>query len=656
MKGSTNDYYQLFLEAKSSFVEDEIKNEISGDFSDYKIIYSELSKLLNSSSGIGIDSQNTRQQLVIEKVLNPKSSELIDESLQIFQVIRDAITDKVFIFTNKHQWIKAIKLSILYLLYQKIKVDHMVPEEYIFIANSLLYLKKRGFDIESIDGYIKLEDPELVRLATAINYRVEKLGKQGFVKFISVIGKNYSDNEKRFFFYKKRPTIPTFQEPSTPYGYVFNLFCKNLNLTCKLKIAEQEKFFNEIQNLSTHLATIIDVEKMSPWDNINVDSENIIKKLREWVLYPEIYYLPQLSPLHGRKIFPRIFELLEKNTKDSLSEIMLASRIMEKLENYLYQEGALSGEFTEDNILSLCIDLDSPKNILKMLNSISKPANEINKNYLSPFDSTKSNIKETPLIRIKSGYIITNIATYNMAKYRALLKISDKYNPKTEQNLGFALESFIKENFEASNVKYHHSFEYLSPEYMKKITDTNRNQGECDFIVESNDYIFLIEVKKKGLTKDSLSGSPLHLLIDTTLSFIKSINQLTTIELILLNEGKIKNSNNTKTINLDGRDIFKLILSLEDMASLQCDNIKSSILHGLYNTKFSVSNESAIEPIDKINKTLNEFTRLHSELMGKSDDYKHSPFHRVSYLSTPQLLTLLEDVNNNEDFSRNICR
>jgi hypothetical protein len=654
MKGLTNNYYQLFLEAKSSFIESDVIRELKGDFSDYKVIYDEISKLLHDASGIGIDSLHTRKQLVIEERLNSKLSESINESLSIFQSIRDAVTDKVLEFSNKVAWIKAIQLSLLYYLHRKLKTQHGIPEEYHFIAESLFYLKKRGFNIESIDGYIKTDNTELMRLSNAIDYRVKKLGKQGLLNFVSVIGKNYSRDEQRFFFYRRRPIMPTVQKPSPPYGYVFNLFCKNLNSSCKVKAKEQERLLNEIQDLSTHLATVLDIDKTSPWANINVEPENIIEKLTEWVLYPEIFYIPQISPVHGNKIFPRIFELIDNNTEEGLSEIMKTSSVMERIEDSICQQGAISGEFTEKQIVNFCLDIDKPDNIKQILNSISKPAEEINKGYLSPFDAYKSNIREFPLIKTKTGYVVANIATYNMAKYRSLLKVSEKHNPKTEQRLGFALEDFIKERFDKSNIEYHHSVNYSAPEYVKKITNTNRDKGECDFIIESSEYVYLIEVKKKGLTKESHSGSGLHLLLDIALSFLRSINQLTIAEIILLNEGKISYSGGDKEVVLNGRDIFKLVISLEDMASLQCDNIKNSILKGLYNIRVDVNDDSANDVTGRINKTIEEFTLLQEVLISKGHKYQRVPFHHVSYLSTPQLLTILDDVDNNDDLSHNI--
>lgn len=656
MKGKTNDYYQLYLKAKKTYCEEDVKEWFEKDYSDYKNIYEEIKSTLCTTEGIGIDSLHTRMQLVIEAKLSKEASGAINESLNAYQVIRDAVTDKVFDFSHEDAWVKAIHLAFLYYTHRKIQSNYGLPDEYEFIAQSLVYLKEKGFYVESIDGHINPNDPELVRLCTAIEYRVKQVGMEGFVSFMSVVHNNFSQEEQRFFFFRRRPTMPSLQKPLPPYGYVFNLFCKNLGSTKKIKSKELYKRLNEVQDLSTHLATILDLDKMSPWANINVFPENIIQKLTEWVLYPEVFYIPQISPVHGKKIFPRIFELIENNTEEGLSEIIKAAKIMERIEDYIHQQGAICGELTEDGIFDLCLDVDNRDNIRKILNSLSEPAENINKGYMTPFDAQKSNIREIPLIKSNNGYVVSNIATYNIAKYRALLKISLAHNRKAEQKLGFALEDFIKENFEKSHVDHHHAFEYLAPDYIREVTKTARDKGECDFIIESTDYVYLIEVKKKGLTKESQSGHSLNLLLDTVLSFLKSINQLTVAELILLKEGSINSFDGGKRVELNGRRIFKLVLSLEDMASLQCDNIKTSLMHGLYSIRINVSDKLLNADAEKINRILDEFTFLQAELMGINENYKHAPFHCVSYLSTPQLLTILEDVENNEDFSNNISR
>tara|TARA_R110000868_G_scaffold411663_2_gene707271 strand:- start:10086 stop:12164 length:2079 start_codon:yes stop_codon:yes gene_type:complete len=652
MRENTRQYYLLFLSAKKNYCEPRLNHILGSDPSDYKNIYQKIQEILSDEEGIGIDSQNTRLQLTIEEKLSPHHSDEIQQSLSVFGTIRDAIQGKTLNFSNASEWEKAIGLSLLLHNHQKNKTNHVVPEEYTHIAESMFSLKKLGFNIQSVDGIIKEDDPELLRLTTAIDYRVSSLGSNGLNIFNQIISEKFSVNDMRFYLYRTRNTLPKPQEPHPPYGYVFNLFCKYTDSKPKLK--NPAKAINEIQELSTHLATILDIDKMSPWANIHVSHENILGKIREWVLYPEVFYIPQLSPNHGKEMFPRLFELIEGLPSDCIEEILKTCAVLQRIGNELTRIKSVAGHFSEQDLVALCTDIASKQELIKILNNTSTSANLINKDYITPYDAHKSNIKETPLIKTKEGYLIANITTYNIAIFRALLKISNKHYPRSELKFGFALEEFIKEKFLYSNIVFHHSFKYKVPEYIRKEIQTKRHEGECDFIIETKEFIYLVEVKKKGLTKESYSGNIISLLTDTTLSFLKSINQLSIAELILLTDKKLASKQGVEIL-IGKRDVFKLAISFEDMASLQCDSIKTSLLTGLYNIEVnSTTDERGI--IESINKSILEFTRIHNKISITDEKYSHSPFHHVSYISTPQLLTILENCGNNEDFSHRICR
>ncbi len=654
MKGITKEYYSLFLKAKESYSEPSLSLNLGSDPSNYENIYKKIQDTLESQAGIGIDSLKIRLQLTIEEKIDPKKSSEIRESLQILGTIRDAVNGKVFDFSNTTEWKECIQYSLLFNNNRTNKVTHGVPDEYNHIAEALYHLKGYGFTIESIDGYIKEDDTELKRLTIAIDYRASKLGKQGLFTFSAVIANRFSSKDLRFFLFRRRSTMPTLQEPFPPYGYLFNLFCKYTGKKSKFRGKVAVAKIDEIRELSTHLGTIHDFDKMSPWANINVSSEDILEKLREWVVYPEVFYIPQISPIHGKSLFPKIFELIPTLSSNCKDEISKTTAILQRIEDKMISDRAICGELSEQDIFNLCSDIVSREKLSKVLEKISTPSNKINRNYKSPLDATKSNIKEIPLIKSEKGYIVANLGTYNISVYRTLLNIAIDHHPKAEQKFGFAIEEFIKEKLKISNVNFNHSFKYTVPGYIRDISKTNRHEGECDFIIESSEYIFLIEVKKKGITKGSWSGDIVNLLTDTALSFVKSLNQLSIAELMLLNDKKII-SKNGDTVELQNRDIFKLAISFEDMASLQTDSIKNSLLRGLFNTNINTTDNTQ-KHIIEINKTLDEFTLIHGELFTKEGKYENNPFHDISYISTPQLLTILEDTNNNEEFAKSICR
>lgn len=654
MQGHTGQYYLLFLQAKDKYIKEGMGSEFELDPSGYRKTYEKIKNTLENKDGMGIDSLNTRLQLTIEEKLSPNSSCEIRRSLSVFCVVRDAVAKNVLDFSNKKEWVEAIICAMQYQESKHSVARPYVPEEYSCVSESIFELNKLGFKIESIDGLINVRDPEFLRLTCAIDYKVSKLGGVGFDVFNELIVNMFSVRDMRFFFFRRRKVLSSSQKPNLPYGYLFNLFCKNIGNKTKVKKHKVGKKFKEVEKLSMHLSTILEIDKMTPYSNIYVTHENILEKLQEWILYPEVFYIPQMSTNHGKIIFPRLFELIDGFPEDCLKEIKLVTAILQRIEDALIHSKCISGIFSKDELWGLCKDIANRDELSRILNMVSVSSSSINQDYKTPFDSYRANIKEVPLVRRHPDYVVVNIATYNIGVYRTLLKVSLAVYPGTERKLGFALEKFIKERLDKSNIENHHSFKYFVPDPLKISLGTNRHEGECDFIVESKEYIFLVEVKKKGLTKKSWSGDIASILTDTTLSFVKSINQLSIAELILLSEKKIVSKSGTE-IQLKQRDIFKLVISFDDMASLQTDSIKNGLLSGLYNSVISAQGAN-FDNIEDINKILSEFTAAHIELARWGEKYKKNPFHDISYLSTPQLLTILENANNNEEFELNICR
>lgn len=652
MQGNTGKYYLLFCEAKNNYNMEEMMQKLGSDPSDYNNIYKRIRDILECEDGVAVDSSRTRLQLVIEQKLTPKISDKIKESLLIFGVIRDAVERKIIRYDEKLKWIEAIKYSLLYQDHKKLKITLNFPEEYNLIANSISKLRGDGFKVQSIDGLIMQNDPEIFRLSEAIDYRVSKLGSDGFFHFNNEMAKNFSVDDMRFYLYRRRELVFSGQKPKLPFGYLFNLFSKYTGKKSKFKKRVLLTKFNDVKNLATHLATIIDVDKMSPYSNISVSHENIIEKLRDWVLYPEIFYVPQISSIHGKIIFPKLFYFIDDLPVNCRNEVNLVTSILQRIEDVLIRQKYISGQFTESELFHLCKDIVGRDEFLRVLSKISVSCALVNESYKTPFDACNANVKEIPLIKTNEAYVLANIATYNIAIYRTLLNITLSYDSNAEKKLGFALEAFIKERLGESGITFHHSFKYPVGNFIRDAIDTKRQEGECDFIVESNDYILLMEVKKKGLTKESWSGDIISLMIDTTFSFIKSINQLSIAELMLINKGKIV-SKSGEEIFLEGRDVFKLVVSLEDMASLQCDGIKNSLLLGLCGVNINADDVNLVD-IRKINKSLDEFAKIYSALSKEGEKYAKNPFHDISYISTPQLLTVLEDSFDNEGFVRNI--
>ncbi|SFB40167.1 hypothetical protein SAMN04515620_1677 [Collimonas sp. OK607] len=96
--------------------------------------------------------------------------------------------------------------------------------------------------------------------------------------------------------------------------------------------------------------------------------------------------------------------------------------------------------------------------------------------------------------------------------------------------------------------------------------------GDIDLLVETEQFIGLFEIKKKGLTRKTNSGDELQMLVDLVRGLIHGVNQLTKHELTLRRTGELKLIDGT-VLSLGTRDIFKGVISLSDYGGLHDGSI-----------------------------------------------------------------------------------
>lgn len=183
---------------------------------------------------------------------------------------------------------------------------------------------------------------------------------------------------------------------------------------------------------------------------------------------------------------------------------------------------------------------------------------------------------------------------------------------------------------------------------------SNSKDGECDFIIETDDSIIFIEEKSKELDIESKSGDILSGLWDLALSLLNSQEQICRHEYLLRKQGKIEFENGF-TLELKDRRIEKVSLTLFDFYSLADVNSVRSILISFINSTISStdSDPKVTKKIEKINKAFRKLQNIY-----KSDIFKNeyiNPDNSLNtlnsrFFSSNQLITMLDHCTGNEDF------
>ena len=157
-----------------------------------------------------------------------------------------------------------------------------------------------------------------------------------------------------------------------------------------------------------------------------------------------------------------------------------------------------------------------------ILNKISHCNDKLNEKFSLVDDFEEIDFFQMPLVRNEKDYLLIdkNYCAWNF--YEVIFKLLDyKFDKQIADNIeNIIFDSFKKKGFKVYRGKY--DFE----------------DRECDIVVEEDESIIFIEVKKKALTNKANSGDTLKLAEDIVDSYIHSQEQLVAHEIIMKKNNK----------------------------------------------------------------------------------------------------------------------
>lgn len=187
---------------------------------------------------------------------------------------------------------------------------------------------------------------------------------------------------------------------------------------------------------------------------------------------------------------------------------------------------------------------------------------EVNKGFLTPFDFERLNAFLKPLIRMGPNQCFMLSPPFSsMGFYEAIATalrsraVAAGENSYVDASIGASIEPTLAEAFTQHKI---------NP------SAVSRKYGvfECDIVLESPSTIFLIETKKKSLTRQAQAGHTLQAFADLIAGVFDSQLQLGRHELQLRSHGRIEFEDGT-CVSWNNRRIFRLAVTLLDWGGTQ---------------------------------------------------------------------------------------
>lgn len=589
-----------------------------------------------------------RDELIFREVLNGESSK---KYLEIVNILKDACGHELKYIQNsssQKQWQVAIQCAVDYLkfsphtslFYQTLRDEF--PKTYDR-AITAVKLRELGCTIEVFNADIIING--INELYQNISDRVQIVGGLTFAKFIfTYLGeKAYSEIFERYKITRSVSTIENDQKPQVPFGYLLNL-CVKYPYFSKVPVDHSNEF-KSIIDLATNITfSVYGAQPYSQWEAILLDGDKIIKFLTNIALWDSIYAIPQCRPSSALEIAFGIFnplpdEAFERDFGFSRNEVRLVTqKVNDQLKN---KKGPFTIDFNELDKKLYRIKRDKIESILDCMSHI-KAAN---KEYDEPSDYLKIDYNFKPFIKTgKLQYLVLDKSWSSPSYFESIAAKIRESNKNLDQQLGHPMEDFLHDKFKEKGIlALTGEYSYLGKE------------GECDFLIETDKAIILIEAKKKVLTRKSKSGDDIEIILDLSDSILAAQQQAGRTAIVLMEAGSVslrQPDGSTKIVELKGREIERIALTQLEYGGFQDRMVMEKFLMTLLTHTINTNSTDSrvVKKIAALASKQQDWIDQYKKLCSLDSKFEHWPFRNCWFFSLPQMIEVINVSRDSETF------
>lgn len=510
------------------------------------------------------------------------------------------------------------------------------------MAQAAKSLESDGYHVTFEGGRAQLKKEDFNSIAQRCSQLVESIGGLNCAATIfRNLLRHFNPDQHRYHLVRRINALGTGAAPQVPVGYLLQLAAKYPSCG-SLPKEEHCATWKELIAQSTRLASFLDVQPYTIWENHFKDYLNLIPFLRELALYDNMFTIGQLRP---SDVLPIILGALDGADLDAPQPagwcLREAVEVAGSMLDLCASKRGPQMMLTED-IQRGCSALSLDKVRLILDDVFAHPPPGANQHFLSPFDTPAADFMFKPLLARGNGvYFLLDISMCGSAFVEAFLAKLRESDSKVDQRIGLSLERFLRSELAKKGISS------SSGTYKADGRD-----GECDIVVESKDCILFIEVKKKPLTRRARSGSDVDIVVDLAGSLIEAQLQAGNHELALRRLGTLELTDaegNKARIERRGRHVERIAVTFLDYGSFQDRTILRQLMTLNLSLEYSTSQDERKKKFGDLQGSLAVLRAQVQELRDLDEMWKTHPFFNCWFLSVPQVLLLLNDASSEED-------
>jgi hypothetical protein len=518
-----------------------------------------------------------------------------------------------------------------------------LDERFDAFAWAYLRLTDYGVEFTEIDYSIYISEKSF----EFIHSEIERLcvaygGGKLLVDLSHRLGKAFNSRSGRFMEYRHVSMGITSVQTALPLGYLFALGVKYTGS----KGLGDEKYFNHLLALISDIIVVFEIQPYSQFEAMHLDRDVMIEFIKKNLLYDSLVGLPQIKANCASDLI-KLF--LGRFSEAGYSSYGVSVRDVARVSLALISLSSTK-RLTTVSIrdVSIKAGVAEFKVSEAMERILSYNPGRVNSDLKFPPSSLAIDHYFKPAI--KSGKMY-RILPKSIASLGSLNSVCDcisrpdgKWSNPKDSDLGYAVEDFLRGKISSKGVR---------TVYGECVV--GKFHFEADLICETEERIYIFEMKKKGLTRQALSGDEPQIFSDLAKSVLATHVQAMRIEKALKSSEIITlvHDGVEQTISLNDRPVTRISVSLHDFGALQDKIVMQRIL--------SVAISSEISHVDaNIDKYFKEWREHSAELRclarenGESEVEGRRPFHDSLFMSVPQIVMVLENSEGEDDFFKNI--
>lgn len=503
------------------------------------------------------------------------------------------------------------------------------------VSTSIRYLRALGYCVNIESSGATMPRNEEDRLIEHFKNECKSLGFWATKLCLTEIQKKYNSANRRYYF-NYEPSVNKPDELQIPWGYILKLSLSYYKPTPKSN-KTQIRFDRLVESITYYLA----LYELQDLRIVRFDTQDtIISTLKKYFIYDNLYSVYQVNPVHYFIFISGILNQIPSTYSDVRICIDIFAMFLDK-----NSPGDITS-LRDREILQKLKDRYTDEIIRRAKKNLSFASSEINTHYGNPGEVSSLNHFQKPLIRVGDQYLCLNMNFFCSGFLFSICEELKVLGFDTAK-IGTLAENFLVAYMRKKGLTVSHGRKYAVSKQDRKAIGTTREEGECDIIVETATKILFIEVKKKPLTAASISGNSIQGIQDLSQSVFHGLSQSGWHELLLRTHGKISFKDGT-ILHLQDREVERATVSVFDYYSLDDSHFVHDLLNNFIGAKFT-------SPTHEIPKDLHKYldqlsTQYSHPIFMKQYMNQINPFRNCSFFSVFQIMVVLDQCNNNEQF------